>query len=72
LSKVSDTERNRTRQFIKGLRPELRRALAPFPPSNYYMAIDAATRTENEDKMRLGNEFTNLDEEFPNKRPFGQ
>jgi hypothetical protein len=49
-----DTEHNRTRQFIKGLRPELRRALALFPPSNYSTTVDAAIRTENEDNLILG------------------
>jgi hypothetical protein len=42
-----DTEQNRIRQFIKGLRLELGRALAPFPPSNYSTMVNSATRTEN-------------------------
>ena len=57
LSKYSkrlvDTEQNWTRQFIKGLRQELRRALAPFPPNTYSVAVDAATHTENEDRNRM-------------------
>jgi hypothetical protein len=60
------------RQFIKELRPELRRALAPFPPSNYSKVVDAATRIENEDKLRFGNKVTNSSKKFLNKRPFGQ
>jgi hypothetical protein len=62
--RLVDTEQNRTRQFIKGLRWELRRVLAPFLPSNYSTAVDAATWTENEDKLRF--------EIFSNKRPFRQ
>jgi hypothetical protein len=62
--RLVNTEQNRTTEFIKGLRPELRRVLAPFSPSNYSTAVEAATRTENEDKLRF--------EKFPNKRPFGQ
>jgi hypothetical protein len=65
-----DIEQNRTRQFIKGLRPKLRRALALFPPNNYSMLVDAATRTENEDKLRFGNKAANFGKKFHNKRPF--
>jgi hypothetical protein len=67
-----DTKQNRIRQFIKRLRPELRRALILFLPSNYSTAVDAATRTKNEDKLRFGNKVTNFGKKFPNKRPFGQ
>jgi hypothetical protein len=68
--RLVDTEQNRTSQFIKGLRPELRRTLAPFPPSNYSMAVDATTRTKNEDKLRFGINITNFGKKFPNKRSF--
>jgi hypothetical protein len=67
-----DTEYNRTRQFIKGLRLELRRALALFPPSNYSKTVIAAARTENEDKIRFGNKVANSGKKFPIKRSFGQ
>jgi hypothetical protein len=67
--RLVDTEQNRIRQFIMGLRPELRKALAPISPSNYSIVVDAATRTESEDKLRFGN---NVSKKFPNKRSFGQ
>jgi hypothetical protein len=34
--------------------------------------VNAATRTENEDKFRFGTKVTNFGKKFPNKRPFGQ
>jgi hypothetical protein len=51
-----DTEQNKIRQFIKGLRSELRKSLALFPPNTYSSAVDATTRTENEDKVRFARE----------------
>lgn len=47
--RLINTEENKTRQFIKGLRGELQRALAPLPPMTYALAVEAATRTENHD-----------------------
>jgi hypothetical protein len=60
-----DTEQNRTIQFIKKLRPE-------FPSSNYSTAVDAATRTENEDKIRFVSKVAYPAKKFPTKRSFGQ
>jgi hypothetical protein len=46
-------EQNRTHQFIKGFRKELRKVLALFPPTSYATTMDATTRTENIDRIRL-------------------
>ncbi|KAI5680189.1 hypothetical protein M9H77_01416 [Catharanthus roseus] len=37
------TDENKTRQFVKGLRVELQRALAPLPPMGFAAAVEAAT-----------------------------
>jgi hypothetical protein len=66
--RLVDTEQNRTRQFIKGLRSELRRALVPFAPSTYSSAVDAATRIENEDKVRIASEAAHPVKQFSAKR----
>jgi hypothetical protein len=68
--RLVDTKQNRARQFIKGPRQELRKAFTPFPPSNYFTVVDAATRTENKDKLRFGNKATNFGKKFSSKRPF--
>jgi hypothetical protein len=70
--RLVDTEQNRTIQFIKGLRLELRRALTPFPPNNYSTVVDTAMRTENDNKLRVGNKAANFGKKLLNKRPFGQ
>jgi hypothetical protein len=57
---------------VKGLKPELRRVLAPFPPSTYSSTIDVATRMENEDKIRFASEVVHLVKQFPAKRPSEQ
>jgi hypothetical protein len=44
----------------------------PFPPSKYSMAVDAATRIKNEDKIRYGNKVTQSGKKFSVKRSFGQ
>lgn len=44
--RLIDTDENKTRQFVKGLRVELQRALAPLPPMGFAAAVEAATRTE--------------------------
>jgi hypothetical protein len=51
--RLVDTEQTRTRQFVKGLRQELRWALAPFPPTIYPAAVDIATWTENKDRSKV-------------------
>jgi hypothetical protein len=66
--KLVDTEQNRTRQFIKGLRSELRRALVPCQLSTYSSIVDVATRIENEDKVRLGSEAIHPVKQFLMKR----
>ncbi|KAI5653467.1 hypothetical protein M9H77_30654 [Catharanthus roseus] len=38
-----DTDENKTRQFVKGLRVELQRTLAPLPPMGFTAAVEAAT-----------------------------
>ncbi|KAI5660050.1 hypothetical protein M9H77_28843 [Catharanthus roseus] len=38
------------RQFVKGLRVELQRALAPLPRMGFAAAVEAATRTEMADQ----------------------
>jgi hypothetical protein len=54
--KLVDTEQNRTRQFVKGLRSEFKRALILFLPSTCSSIVDAATRIENKDKVRFASE----------------
>ncbi|KAI5682846.1 hypothetical protein M9H77_04074 [Catharanthus roseus] len=44
--RLIDTDENKTRQFVKGLKVELQRALAPLPPMGFAAAVEAATRTE--------------------------
>ncbi|KAI5654409.1 hypothetical protein M9H77_31596 [Catharanthus roseus] len=39
------------RQFVKGLRVELQRALAPLPPMGFAAAVEAAMRTEMADQV---------------------
>jgi hypothetical protein len=46
----------------------LRRALASFPPSTYSSAVDAVTRTENEDKVRFVSEALHPVKQFSAKR----
>ncbi|KAI5653654.1 hypothetical protein M9H77_30841 [Catharanthus roseus] len=50
ISRWVHTDENKTRQFVKGLRVELQRALAPLPPMGFAAAIEAATRTEMADQ----------------------
>ncbi|KAI5662337.1 hypothetical protein M9H77_21660 [Catharanthus roseus] len=48
--RLIDTDENKTRQFMKALRVELQRALAPLPPMGFAAAVEAATRTEMADQ----------------------
>ncbi|KAI5659807.1 hypothetical protein M9H77_28600 [Catharanthus roseus] len=48
-----DTNENKTRQFVKGLRVELQWALAPLPPMGFAVVVEAAMRTEMADQARL-------------------
>ncbi|KAI5662366.1 hypothetical protein M9H77_21689 [Catharanthus roseus] len=63
------TDENKTRQFVKGLRAELQRALAPLPLMGFAAAVEASTRTEMADqavtqrKAAIGSTVT------PYKRP---
>jgi hypothetical protein len=50
----------------------LRRALAYFPPNTYSFAINAVTRTKNEDKIKFASEVVHPVEQFPSKRPSEQ
>jgi hypothetical protein len=50
----------------------LRRALAPFPPNTYSSAVNAATRTENEDKIRSASEAVHPIKQILAKRPSEQ
>ncbi|KAI5657938.1 hypothetical protein M9H77_26731 [Catharanthus roseus] len=45
-----NTDENKTRQFVKGLRVELQRALAPFPPMGFAATVEATTRIEMADQ----------------------
>jgi hypothetical protein len=54
------TEHNRIRQFVKGIRQELKRTLAPFPSATYSIAVDAATRMENENQSKMAQRPTQL------------
>jgi hypothetical protein len=66
--KLVDTEQNRMKQFIKGLRSKLRRALVPCQLSTYSSTVDVATRIENEDKVRFNSEAINPVRQFSIKR----
>lgn len=44
--RLIDTEEQKTRQFLKGVRVELQRALAPLPPMSFAATVEVATRTE--------------------------
>lgn len=48
--RLIDSEENKTQQFIKELRVELQRALAPLPPMGFAVAVEAATRTKIKNK----------------------
>ncbi|KAI5668333.1 hypothetical protein M9H77_18186 [Catharanthus roseus] len=48
--RLIDTDENKMRQFVKGLRVEQQRALAPLPPMGFAAAIKAATRMEMADQ----------------------
>ncbi|KAI5678566.1 hypothetical protein M9H77_09516 [Catharanthus roseus] len=48
--RLIDTDENKTRQFVKGLRVELQRALAPLSPKGFAAAVEAVTRTEMADQ----------------------
>ncbi|KAI5681969.1 hypothetical protein M9H77_03197 [Catharanthus roseus] len=48
--RLIDTDENKTRQFVKGLRVELQRALVTLPVMGFAAAIEAATRTEMADQ----------------------
>ncbi|KAI5667539.1 hypothetical protein M9H77_17392 [Catharanthus roseus] len=69
------TDENKTQQFVKGLRVELQRGLAPLPPKGFAAAVEAATRTEMVDqasiqtKVAIGSAATpykrHVKEQFP-------
>ncbi|KAI5663202.1 hypothetical protein M9H77_22525 [Catharanthus roseus] len=45
------TDENKMRQFVKGLRVELQRALALLPPMGFVAAVEVATWTEMSDQV---------------------
>ncbi|KAI5657953.1 hypothetical protein M9H77_26746 [Catharanthus roseus] len=45
-----DTDENKTRQFVKGLREELHQELARLPPMGFATVVEATTRTEMADQ----------------------
>ncbi|KAI5678579.1 hypothetical protein M9H77_09529 [Catharanthus roseus] len=64
-----DTDENKTRQFVKGLRVELQRALAPLPPMGFAAAVEAATRIEMADQAVIQRKTTIGSATAPYKRP---
>ncbi|KAI5657699.1 hypothetical protein M9H77_26492 [Catharanthus roseus] len=67
--RLIDTDENKTRQFVKGLRVELQRALAPLPPMGFAVAVEAATRTEMADQAVIQRKTTIGSATAPYKRP---
>ncbi|KAI5673731.1 hypothetical protein M9H77_14095 [Catharanthus roseus] len=64
-----DTDENKTRQFVKGLRVELQRALAPLPPMGFATAVEAAARTEMADQAVIQRKTAIGSATAPYKRP---
>ncbi|KAI5682321.1 hypothetical protein M9H77_03549 [Catharanthus roseus] len=48
--RLTNTDENKTQQFVKGLKVELQWALEPLPPMGFVAAFEAATRTEMADQ----------------------
>ncbi|KAI5648700.1 hypothetical protein M9H77_34705 [Catharanthus roseus] len=67
--RLIDTDENKTRQFVKGLRVELQRALAPLPPMGFAAAVEAATRTEMADQAVIRRKTAIGSATAPYKRP---
>ncbi|KAI5656930.1 hypothetical protein M9H77_25723 [Catharanthus roseus] len=67
--RLIDTDENKTRQFVKGLRVELQRALAPLPPMGFAAAVEAATRTEMADQAVIQRKTAIGSATAPYKRP---
>ncbi|KAI5671179.1 hypothetical protein M9H77_11543 [Catharanthus roseus] len=67
--RLIDTDENKTRQFVKGLRVELQRALAPLPPMGFAAAVEAATRTEMTDEAVIQRKTAIGSATAPYKRP---
>ncbi|KAI5668254.1 hypothetical protein M9H77_18107 [Catharanthus roseus] len=68
-ARLIDTDKNKTRQFVKGFRIELQRALAPLPPMGFAAAVEAATRTELADQAVIQRKTTIGSAATPYKRP---
>ncbi|KAI5657773.1 hypothetical protein M9H77_26566 [Catharanthus roseus] len=67
--RLIDTDENKTRQFVKGLRVELQRALAPLPPIGFAAAVEAATRIEMADQAVIQRKTAIGSATAPYKRP---
>ncbi|KAI5663829.1 hypothetical protein M9H77_23152 [Catharanthus roseus] len=50
--RLIDTDENKTRQFVKRLRVELQRALAPLPSMGFVATVEAATQMVMADQAR--------------------
>ncbi|KAI5657018.1 hypothetical protein M9H77_25811 [Catharanthus roseus] len=67
--RLIDTDENKTRQFVKGLRVKLQRALAPLPPIGFAAAVEAATQTEMADQAIIQRKTAIGSATAPYKRP---
>ncbi|KAI5676446.1 hypothetical protein M9H77_07396 [Catharanthus roseus] len=67
--RLIDTDENKTRQFVKGLRVELQRALAPLPPMGFAATVEAATQTEMADQAVIQRKTAIGSATAPYKRP---
>ncbi|KAI5661775.1 hypothetical protein M9H77_21098 [Catharanthus roseus] len=66
-----NTDENKTRRFVKGLRVELQRALAPLPPMGFAAVVEAATGIEMADQARSRGEQRTGNEGLPTLTPGG-
>ncbi|KAI5678258.1 hypothetical protein M9H77_09208 [Catharanthus roseus] len=64
-----DTDENKTRQFVKGLRIELQWELAPLPPMGFAAAVEAATQIEMADQAVIQRKTAIGSATTPYKRP---
>lgn len=49
--KLIDTETNKTKQFVQGLCPKLKKTLAPFTSRTFASTVRATSRVENNDRQ---------------------
>ncbi|KAI5682483.1 hypothetical protein M9H77_03711 [Catharanthus roseus] len=68
-ARLIDTDENKTRQFVKGLKVELQQALAPLPPMRFAAAVEAVTRMGMADQTVIQRKVATGPVARPYKRP---